>query len=560
MALGMRARLVGRFREISAERLERLNRLFAQMQERPADVELAIAVKREIHTVKGEARIAGFRVIAHVAHEIEDLLAVDPRTRLHVGAIFAGFRLIQQLAPMAPDIPETEPLVVAWRQTAGAALEGGFEPPLMPFAAEPVASMAPPDTHKREPALEVKVERLDRVSSASADLVARIRRSEETLARLQDELRHWEGDVSEIRPLVDAALARLVDESRALSASAADLEDGLTSLRFVPLSTMFARFPIAVADIAEELGKYVSLEISGGEIELDQRVIDRVGEPLLHLVCNAVDHGVEFPEDRGRADKPVKAIISLQASVSAGQLEVVVSDDGRGIDVSEVRAAVAWRGALTPREAMALSVPEVLDRIFDPEFSTRTDVTTLSGRGVGLAIVRDTVRQLGGYVNVATVQGQSTTFTLRVPTTVASQPQRQSTGVTSSQVPLSAPRGRILVVDDSAFTLELVVEVFERLGFEVIAAMDGREGLDRFEDSPPDLIFTDLDMPVLDGFGLIRGVRSTGSKIPIVVFTTRGATDGERAMALGADEFLKKTAYRERQLHNVVAKYIKEPQ
>ncbi len=594
MALGIRGRLVGRFRELSVERLNSLRRGFAELRARPLDSELGISVKREVHTVKGEARIAGFKVISQIAHEIENLLDGAGRGALtipRVQAILSGIELIAYLAALDPEISDAEEAVVSWRAGAQEAMEGlpQGSVPLEEPAAMPAAASA-------RPTLRVQLQRLASVSATATDVGAQIERNGATLAEIHEVFQQWRGELQRIRPLVarlekaddldpavmveaigdlvahlaseaqlgetiDAALGRATGEGLELSTASATLQDRVRELRFVPLSSTFERFPVAVKDIADELGKAVDLELVGGEIELDKRVIDRVGEPLLHLVCNAVDHGIEFPEDRIRSGKPVRGQIRLSAVEKDGRIQVVVHDDGRGIDATEIRAALVWRGDVAAEEAMEMTADALLDRIFDPELSTRTDLTTLSGRGVGLAVVRDTVEQLGGEVMVQTALGESTAFTLDLPMTAKeSQPAREPSQLERSLDPggeSGSKRGRILVVDDSQFTLELVVDVFEKMGFEVIQAEDGERGLDRFRACPPDLIFTDLDMPVMDGFGLIREVRGSGSKVPIVVFTTRGtAEDRDRAMALGADLFLVKTGYRERQLHNIVAQYL----
>ena len=655
----MRERLVGRFREVLVERMERLYQAFEEVRARPSDSAAATVVKREVHTVKGEARMAGFKTTSHVAHEIEDLLkgvGVEALSTARCDAIYSGFELIGLLASRPPDTAETDPAVLAWRACCAEALDGTGAP----RALAPV----PVDTASRAvaqaPKVRIDPDRFEHLSRSVGEIVGQIERHESILEALREEIRVHRRAL----PALKDHLQALEDAAVDLSMSASELEERVNKLRFVPLSSLLERFPLAVRDIADEQGKLVQVQILADAVEMDERVIDRVSEPLLHLVRNGVDHGVEYPEDRGRTDKPLRATIRLSAAMKGSDVEIVISDDGCGIDVAEVRAALVWRGDLAAEEAMLIPPEEILDRIFDPEFSTRTDVTILSGRGVGLAIVRDTLAQLGGTVRVQTTYGSSTTFTLRIPTSVVlervlilrtgrfyaalrtdalvpecpygSVPRfelsellglpmvgamggevvhvchkgktlalmvdeiigmrralqrplgpflrgmqlyhgsvvvahgapammlsigevfrlaRRSAGV-ATPLP-SSRRVRVLVVDDSKFTRELVVDVFDRMGFEVAEAEDGRRGVDRFQDAGADLIVTDLDMPVMDGFGLIEAVRAQDRRVPIAVFTTRGTPeDRARATDLGANAFLVKTEFRERQLHDLVGQYV----
>ena len=657
----MRERLVSRFREIVVDRLDRLHRALAEVNRRPGDGEAATVLKREVHTVKGEARMAGFRTTSRIAHEIEDLLQGVGVTALDRGRsarISEGFDLLSVLASMEPDTSETHPVVLAWRHDGSlSAAHGGL-------GKNENSAMATETSQTGEvisgPDRDVSDRDLDGLSHEASELVELVARQ----SLLVDDLRE-QGRTRPRGPAERAAWDALEDATALLTKGARRIEDRLHRLRFLPLETLLERFPVAVRDLADEQGKLVQVEISSGAVEIDARILDRVGEPLLHLVRNAVDHGVEFPEDRGRTEKALRATITLTATRVDEDVEIVITDDGAGIDVAEVRAALVWRGDLTPEQAMAMSPAAVLDCIFAPEFSTRTDVTMLSGRGVGLAIVRDTLEQLGGTVRVETSYGKWTTFTLRFPTAIArenvllvragtffaairsesvvsdvpdasvlryglaeiialrgagglygadevhlrhkgksialvvdaivgtravlqrpldplirgvrlyqgsiefahgqiamvlSVPElfrlaRRSAGV---QTPLPARRrARVLVVDDSQFTRELVVDVFERMGFEVAEAEEGRRGVDCFHDAGAELIVTDLDMPVLDGFGLIEAVRAIDTRVPIAVFTTRATPEArDRALQLGANVFLVKTEFRERQLHDLVARFV----
>lgn len=216
-------------------------------------------------------------------------------------------------------------------------------------------------------------------------------------------------------PLVAAAelLRELVE---AHLGQVARVRDGAMGLAMVPLRRVLAGFPRLVRDVAAATGKSVRLELSGEDVELDKQVLDQVGDALKHLVINAIDHGVESPVQRLAAGKPPVAVVRVAARAAGGQVVVEVGDDGGGVHESSVRAAAVQRGLLPAGSAAAGAA--VLQLLFTPAFSTRTSVTDTSGRGVGLDVVKTTVDGLGGTVEIATVPGEGTTFTLTLPLTL----------------------------------------------------------------------------------------------------------------------------------------------
>jgi two-component system chemotaxis sensor kinase CheA len=174
-----------------------------------------------------------------------------------------------------------------------------------------------------------------------------------------------------------------------------------------------------VRDISQELGKKVSLEIHGEKTELDKRMIDELGDPLVHLVRNAIDHGIESSETRLRAGKPDTGTLRLEASHSGNSVFVKVSDDGAGINVEKVRDRAIAKGLVAPQAAAALSPQEVVDFIWHPGFSTAEKVSDISGRGVGMDIVKTRILELNGSTTIDHVPGNGTTFTIRLPLTLA---------------------------------------------------------------------------------------------------------------------------------------------
>ncbi len=220
--------------------------------------------------------------------------------------------------------------------------------------------------------------------------------------------------------LGDDPLARQADEdSQQFSRIAGQLQDQVTGLRMLPIETVFNRFPRVVRDIAARLDKEVQLVIEGKETELDRSVLEEVGDPLGHLVRNALDHGVESAEERRLAGKSLPATVRLTARHADGRILITVEDDGKGMDPAALRKAAVEKGVMTREQAEATSDAEILRVIFAPGFSTAKVVTEVSGRGVGMDVVRNNIERLGGWVDVSSTPGQGTRVSLSLPLTLA---------------------------------------------------------------------------------------------------------------------------------------------
>jgi two-component system chemotaxis sensor kinase CheA len=220
--------------------------------------------------------------------------------------------------------------------------------------------------------------------------------------------------------LGDDPLAREAEEgAQQFARIAGQLQDQVTALRMLPIDTVFSRFPRVVRDIAAKLGKEVELVIEGRETELDRSVLEEVGDPLGHLVRNALDHGIEPPDARRAVGKPSRGRITLSARHADGSIVIAVEDDGRGIDPAVLRRTAVERGVLTPEAAAGLSDAEARLLIFHPGFSTASRVTDVSGRGVGMDVVRTNIERLGGRVEVESHVGVGTRISLTLPLTLA---------------------------------------------------------------------------------------------------------------------------------------------
>lgn len=198
-----------------------------------------------------------------------------------------------------------------------------------------------------------------------------------------------------------------------------DLQEQIMKARMLPVAQVFNRFPRMVRDLAHKLGKEVDFVVEGHETELDRNVIEVIGDPLIHLIRNAMDHGIEHPEERIKRGKPAAGNLKLKASYMESHIIITVQDDGKGIDPSRLRAAAVEKGLYDRDAAARMTDREALNMIFLPGFSTAREVSDLSGRGVGMDIVRSQIEQINGSVDVESILGVGTTFTVKLPLTLA---------------------------------------------------------------------------------------------------------------------------------------------
>jgi two-component system chemotaxis sensor kinase CheA len=218
----------------------------------------------------------------------------------------------------------------------------------------------------------------------------------------------------------DPVRAKLSDALAFQSRVLEELHKCVLKIRMVPVEQLFRRFPRLVRDVAKQCGKDVALELSGQNTDLDKGILDALAEPLMHLVRNAVDHGVENAEDRIASGKPARGTIYLNAYHQGTQVVIEVRDDGRGIDLTQIRALAVEKGVLKADEAQRLTDSEALNLVFEPGFSTAAEVTEVSGRGVGMDVVRTVLDRLKGTVQISSNKGRGTTILLRAPLTLAS--------------------------------------------------------------------------------------------------------------------------------------------
>ncbi|MGB4394321.1 MAG: chemotaxis protein CheA [Tepidanaerobacteraceae bacterium] len=234
-----------------------------------------------------------------------------------------------------------------------------------------------------------------------------------------------------------------------------NLHDAVMKARMVPIENVFNRFPRVVHDLSRELSKKINLIIEGAETELDRTVIDEIGDPLIHLIRNAADHGIEYPQERVKKGKPEHGTINLKAYQDGNNVIIEVSDDGRGIDLSSVLTRALDVGLTSAEQAKNLKDYEIISYLFEPGFSTSSEVTDVSGRGVGLDVVKTKIESLGGSIETSFIKDKGTTFQIRIPLTLAIiQALMVLVGNEKYAIPLSSIRETVIVTKDQIKTVQ----------------------------------------------------------------------------------------------------------
>ncbi|HWI86481.1 MAG TPA: ATP-binding protein, partial [Sphingomonas sp.] len=407
------------------ETLEALAGEIVAWEADPSDRARLDAIFRFVHTVKGSCGFLDLPRLQRLSHAAEDSLAeVRSGERVPdaalVSAVLAVIDRIGELTDALEanaDLPEGEEEFLIAALAKGAVVEHVPEP--ANIAKISVMSNAAP-TRAVSRSIRLPVELLDRMMAGVSDMV--LARNE--LSRL---LRVGGADSS-----TDVAFERL-------SHCVGEMRDAITRTRMSRIDALFTALPRMVRDLAAELKKTVKLEVDGGDVELDREMIEMIRDPLTHIVRNALDHGIENPEDRRKAGKPETGRLRIGARQSANQILIEVSDDGRGIDAERVVRKAISVGLVTSEQASTMNWSRKLDLIFEPGLSTANQVTGISGRGVGMDVVRANIERIGGTVDIESNPGQGLRLSLRVPLTLTIIPALTvSAGDTHFAIPRSA--------------------------------------------------------------------------------------------------------------------------
>jgi len=443
----------------SHENLSRLDQDLVELEKRPQDAALLGNIFRTIHTIKGACGFLAFSTLEGISHQAENLLSqlrdckrelnpelvsliletVDATRRVLASIEATGkegsltfedlterLRLAAVLiVHLETPVPSCESFVNASRnsqpdseceKSVPAQQESG-----QTMKAEKILDTKKTEEHwdglERRKQSGNKDEDCER-SSVAADSNIRVG------VGLLDKLMDLVGELVLTRNQIlqfntereDAALNAT---SQRLNLITTELQEGVMKTRMQPIGVVWNKLPRVVRDIAIALGKGVQLEMDGAETELDRTIIEAIKDPLMHLVRNSCDHGIEAPEVRIRAGKPAQGFLSLRAYHEGGQVNIEIADDGAGIDVLRVKQKAVEKGLLRPEQAEKLTDREALGLIFEPGFSMAKTVTNISGRGVGMDVVKSHIEKIGGIVDVFSRLGEGTTVKIRIPLTLA---------------------------------------------------------------------------------------------------------------------------------------------
>ena len=436
----------------SSENLDQLDRDLLALEERPDDPQRLASIFRTVHTIKGNSGFFGFSKLGAITHSGEHLLGRlrDGKVRLDdrvTGTLYSmvdavrsilesiestgvegenDFReLSQTLAAVAaadhsaaPAVAKlavpTAPATATPAPTAEAAPEITAQPTAsLPIAYQPpnalVATAAPPTPTPKPPAEPTRPATVaDTSIRVDVGLLASILDLVGELVLARNELR----SIDTVDPTLEGVIHRINTVTNSL-------QEAAVKTRMQPIEHVFSKFPRTVRDLAVACGREVQLVIDGADTELDRSLIESIRDPLTHLVRNAVDHGIEPPDVRVARGKPPTGRLSLRAFHESGQVTIEVQDDGAGIPVEAVRAKAVARGLVDAAAAASLPDDRILQFIFEPGFSTAAQVTSVSGRGVGMDVVKTNIEAIGGTVDIASRPGLGTTVRVRVPLTLA---------------------------------------------------------------------------------------------------------------------------------------------
>ncbi len=472
--------IVHEFLVESYENLDQLDQDLVALESDPSSRALLSSIFRTVHTIKGTSGFLGFGNLERVSHVGESLLselrdgerAMDQPTADVLLALVDTLRAILakvesgagddlDVDPMVARIvavqdgtaapePDVAPAVADGASpdaAAGTAPETDPEtapepepepepPPAAGTAPAPAPAAAPAPPPRTAPVLAAEPAPAPAVGPAPAPEPApepepHTRNAADGSIRvdvdLLDTLMRQVGELVLVRNQIDRIAGAGEDQetkrsAQRLSLIASELQEGVMKTRMQPIEHVWSKMPRVVRDLAKMLGRDVRIEMTGGDTELDRSLLEAVKDPLTHLVRNAVDHGIEAPEDRRRAGKRPQGLVTLRAYHSNGQVVVEITDDGAGIDPEKVGRTAVAKGLRTAGDVAAMAPSELLDLLFLPGFSTAAKVTNVSGRGVGMDVVRTNIEAIGGSVDVESTVGTGTTWRMRIPLTLAIMP------------------------------------------------------------------------------------------------------------------------------------------
>jgi len=443
----------------SHEGLDQLDKDLLSLEQDPTDSETLKRVFRTIHTVKGTCGFFGFSKLESIAHVGESLLVqlrdkkllLNPEIATWLLAMVDAFREILskiEAEQTEGDVDYTTLIGQLNRLQRNEESGAGLKPAEASTPADlPLDNLGGIFIRKGQATLE-EVEAAARQQQTGdprrlgeilveqgavkpQEVVAALKEQAETRpavtesnirvdVRLLDQLMNLVGELVQARNQVLQYTVTQQDSSFAatsqrLSLITTELQEGVMKTRMQPIGTVWSKFPRVVRDLASVCGKQIRVEMEGTETELDKIIIESIKDPLTHIVRNSADHGIETPEARVAKGKPAEGCLRLRAFCESGQVNIEISDDGNGVDGEKVKAKALQKGLITVEQAALMSELEMVNLIFLPGFSTAEKITNVSGRGVGMDVVKTNIEKIGGTVDVKSTLGQGMTLTIKIP-------------------------------------------------------------------------------------------------------------------------------------------------
>ena len=441
----------------SYENLDKLDQVLVALEKDPRHKESLNSIFRTIHTVKGSCGFLGFVKLQRLSHVGENLLG-----KLRDGSLLLDLKITDALLALfdairkalssiegtgAEGADEFAPLIDRLAQLAEGKDGATPTPPVpTPPAATPPTPPTPPNnttpttpaptpsaaTRPETPAVPAAIPAL--IAAAKAESVEPEKTESKTGGMPEANIRVGVGLLDKLMNLVgELVLTR--NEILVLSSSQSDplalragqrlnlitseLQESVVKTRMQPIESVWSKLPRVVRDVAAAAGKRVRLEVSGQDTELDRSVIEAIKDPLTHILRNSIDHGIELPAKRLAAGKLEEGVLRLRALHEGGHVHIELDDDGGGIDLERVKRKAEQQGIISAAQAQSMSDEEAISLIFRPGFSTAEKVTQLSGRGVGMDVVKSNIKKIGGAVDIFTVHGKGTTIRIKIPLTLA---------------------------------------------------------------------------------------------------------------------------------------------
>jgi two-component system chemotaxis sensor kinase CheA len=394
--------------------LSAFGELIVRLEDSPGDTASINELFRHAHSLKGMAATMGYEQVVEIAHLMEDQLSrirsgefvlLPALTDLLLEGSDALARLVAQIESGSGACEDTAGLIerlTAFDPSAGADTHVHANPaPQREDTPQETAASAPHQFRQTDSfkSIRIKTETLDHLVNITGELIT-------NRYRLAESIR-----------LADAAECR--EPLHQLTALLRNLRDEVFKARMLPFAVIAERFPRLVRDLARKQGKEIHFELAGKEIELDRGILEEITEPIVHILRNAIDHGLETAEERVMAGKPFSGTISLSVSRDKDHVEIIIADDGRGMDAERLKLNGIEKGLISAEQAAQMTVQEAYQLICKPGFSTAATVSDISGRGVGMDAVREAVHALAGVLTIQSQNGQGSRFVMRLPITVS---------------------------------------------------------------------------------------------------------------------------------------------